>query len=88
MLAEKKGGSHQKHRHRGHGVQKLLGGKLCVAGLPAAQVLGHHHGAAGGKGGEDLNDECVDIIHQRHPGNRRFSYIRYHNAVRHPDQYG
>ena len=87
MLAEKKGGSHQKHRHRGHGVQKLLGGKLCVAGLPAAQVLGHHHGAAGGKGGEDLNDECVDTVlidSRTSQANRLEDYISRAIEVGHP----
>lgn len=64
MLPEDQRQHHQRRGHHRHGVEQLLGGGPGMVRLTAAQVLGYHHRAAGGQGGENLDEQYVDIIHQ------------------------
>ena len=60
---------HQAHDHQGGGgddVHELVGRPVGPIQLLGADGLGAHHGAAGGQGGEHVDDEHVDEIHQRH----------------------
>ena len=76
----------QNHDDRGehrHHVEQLLGSGLGVVGLLAAQVLGHHHRAAGTEGGENLEHQGIDVIHQRDAGHRRLTGCGDHHRIRH-----
>ena len=48
---------------------------------------GDHHRAAGGEGGKDLNDECIDVVHQRDAGYGGLAGGGDHDGIRHADSH-
>ena len=65
------------------GVEQLLGRRVGLLRLPAAQVLGYHDRSAGGQGGKDLDQQHVEPVHQGHAGYGRFPGGGHHNGIRH-----
>ena len=53
--------------------------------LLAPDILGGNDGAAGSKGGEDVDEQDVDGIYQRNAGYGSFSADRNHNGICHAD---
>ena len=87
VLPEDQRGPHQQQGQGAHGVQKLLGGSLGVVGVLPPQILGNHHRPAGGEGGKDLNDECIDVVHQRDAGYGGLAGGGDHDGIRHADSH-
>ena len=83
MLAQHKGQHHEHGGDKHHRVEQLPGGRAGVLLLPPAQVLGDHHRPAGGQGGEDLDDQQVEVVHQGHPGHGSLPAGGDHDGVRH-----
>ena len=84
-LPEEQGQGHQRERDGGDDVQKLLSGGAGPVQIPAAQILGHHHRAAGAQGGKDLDQQQVDAIHQGYTGDGGLSGGGDHDGVGHAD---
>ena len=83
VLAEDQGQRHQEDGHGEDGVEKLTGGGAGIFRVSSAQVLGDHHRAAGGEGGKDLDDELVDVVHQRDAGDGSLTGCGDHDGVHH-----
>ena len=77
---------HQGHHGQGRGgnnVHQLIGGPVGPVQVLGPDGLGAHHRAAGGEGGENIEDQHVDQIHQGHAGHRSLPGGGDHGDVRH-----
>jgi len=64
------------------GEHDLMGGLARVFRVVTPDVLGAYDGAAGGEGGEEIDNEKVHCVHQRYAGDRGLADIRDHQRVR------
>ena len=73
---------HQRRHAQQH--HKLLARVAGVFLLPPADVLPRHHGAAGGHGGENVDHQIADRIHQRYRRNSGLAHGGHHQRIRKP----
>ena len=75
------------HRHRQTQQptekDQLPGTVVRTFPLLCTQILAHHHGTAGGKGGKQYDDQVVDHVHKTDTGDRRLSAAGHHHGIRH-----
>ena len=83
----------KQHRRNAHAQQNLHQRQLVgdMAGafvVLCAQALSSDYRAAGGQGREQINHQNIDLIHQRHGGNRPLPHAGQHQRIRHAHQHG
>ena len=85
VLPEEQCRAHQQQGGGAHGIQQLLGGGTGIFPILPAQILRHHHRAAGRQGGKDLDDQRIDVIHQRDAGYGGLACGGDHDGIGHAD---
>ena len=62
-FTKKKADGHHSSGESRNGIKKLLGGSAGIGLIPGPQVLRGHHRAAGGQGGENIDEQDADVVH-------------------------
>ena len=73
------------HRNRGDSQHAVQLGRAALGALlvAAAHVLAGDHRAAGGQCRQDLDNQNVQAVHQRHAGHSRLAHTGHHQGVSH-----
>ena len=84
-LAQRQTDAHNRQRDQQRGDNDLSGRLPRALFPPRAEELRRHHRAAGGEGGENIDDQRVDVVDERNAAHHRVAQRRDHHRVGHAD---
>ena len=81
--------ANQHHGCKKRGIQQekyhLPGSLTGLFRIFTSDGMSCHHGTACSQCRENINDQNIDIVHQRNAGNRSFAYAGNHDSIQHTD---